>query len=125
VNQAENAQSSVGERGKGLGQARPLGVVTIFVPPAVFDEVKAVFDLPVVANVGLKLGRCDRSRVKAGDEIPAFVEENRTVGRTHFAIDTDGNLAMGKVQTLADILGVVQVDPQPAGFVVKPLFSVT
>jgi hypothetical protein len=53
------------------------------------------------------------------------VEENLTVGRTHFAIDTDGNLAMGKVQTLADILGVVQVDPQPAGFVVKPLFSVT
>jgi hypothetical protein len=125
VNQAENAQSSVGERGKGLGQARPLGVVTIFVPPAVFDEVKAVFDLPVVANVGLKLGRRDRSRVKAGDEITAFVEENLTVGRTHFAIDTDGNLAMGKVQTLADILGVVQVDPQPAGFVVKPLFSVT
>jgi hypothetical protein len=32
---------------------------------------------------------------------------------------------MRKVQTLADILGVVQVDPQPAGFVMEPLFSAT
>jgi hypothetical protein len=99
--------------------------VTILVPPAVFDEVKAVFDLPVVANVGLQFGRRDGSRVEAGHEIPALVGENLTVGRSHFAIDTDGDLAMRKVQTLADILGVVQVDPQPAGFVLEPLFSVT
>jgi hypothetical protein len=32
---------------------------------------------------------------------------------------------MRKVQTLADILGVVQVDPQPPGFVMEPLFSAT
>jgi hypothetical protein len=125
MDEAKNAQSSVGQRGEDFGQARPFGVVTILVPPTVFDEVKAVFDLPVVANVGLQRGRRDRGRVKAGHEITALVGENLTIGRTHFAIDTEGDLTMGKVQTLADILGVIQVDPQPAGFVMEPLFSFT
>jgi hypothetical protein len=125
VDEAKNAQSGVGQRGEYLGQARPLGVVTIFVPPAVFDEVKTVFDLPVVTNVGLKLRCRDRGRIEAGHQIPAFTGDNLTVGRTHFAIDTDGDLAMWKVQTLADVLGVIQVEPQPAGFLMEPLFSVT
>ena len=54
VNEAENAQGSVRQRGERLGQARSLGVMTIFVPPAVFDEVEAVFHLPVISNVGLQ-----------------------------------------------------------------------
>jgi len=99
--------------------------VPILVPPAVFDEVKTVFDLPVAANVGLQLGCRDGSRVDTGHKIPALVGANLTVGRTHFTIDTNDDLAMRKVQTLADILGVVQVDPQPPGFVMEPLFSAT
>ena len=125
VNQAKNAQGSVGERGKDFGQSRPLRVVTIFVPPAVFDEVKTVFDLPVAANFGLQFRCRNKSRVDAGHKIPALAGENLTLGRTHFAIDAKGDLAVRKVQTLADILGVVQVEPQPAGFVMEPLFSVT
>ena len=39
VHEAENAQGSVRQRGEDLGQARPLGVVAVFVPPTVFDEV--------------------------------------------------------------------------------------
>lgn len=97
--------------------------MTILVPPAVFDKVKTVFDLPVAANVGLQLGCRDGTRVEAGHEIPALVGENPTVGRTHFTIDANDDFAMRKVQTLADILGVVQVEPQPPGFVMEPLFS--
>ena len=125
VNQPKNAQGSVGERGKDFGQARSLRVVTILVPPAIFDKVKTVFDLPVAANIGLQFGCRNKSRVDAGREIPALAGENLTMDRTHFAIDANDDPAVRKVQTLADILGVVQVEPQPAGFVMEPLFSVT
>lgn len=99
--------------------------MTILVPPTVFDKVKTVFDLPVAANVGLQLRCRDRSRVDAGHKVPALVGENLAIGRTHFAIDANDDLTMRKVQTLADILGVVQVEPQLAGFVMEPLFSAT
>ena len=125
VNQAKNAQGSVGERGKDFGQAGALRVVTILVPPAVFDKVKTVFDLPMAANIGLQLGCRNKSRVDAGHKIPALAGENLTMSRTHFAIDAKDDLAVRKVQALADILGVVQVEPQPAGFAIEPLFSVT
>lgn len=99
--------------------------MTILVPPAVFDKVKTVFDLPVAANVGLKLGCRDGSGVEAGHKIPALVRENSSIGQTHFTIDANDDLAMRKVQTLADIFGIVQVEPQPPGFVTEPLFSAT
>jgi hypothetical protein len=71
--------------------------VTILVPPAVFDKVKAVLHLPVVANVGLQSGRRDPVWVEAGHTIATFTRENFTTGRTHFAIDTEDDLAMRKV----------------------------
>ena len=67
--------------------------MTILVPPAVFDEVKAVFDLPVAANVGLQLGCRNGSRVDAGDKIPALAGENLAFGRTHFTIDANDDFA--------------------------------
>jgi hypothetical protein len=98
--------------------------VAIFVPPAILDEMQAVFDLPMSTNVRLKLGGCHQLRIEAGYEVPAFVGKNVPCGRAHFTIDADGNLAMRKIQALADIRGIVQVDPKPACFMVEPLFSV-
>ena len=57
---AEDGESGIGQRRERLGQARPLGVVTILVRPAVLDEMKAVFHLPVAANVRLELRRPDQ-----------------------------------------------------------------
>jgi len=125
VKQAKNAQGGVGERGERLGQARPLGVVAIFVPPPVFDEVQAIFHLPVVADVGLEFTRRHRCRVEAGQEIAALVEQQPTIGRMHVVIDAESDAAMRNIQTLADIVGVNQVDPQPAGLAAGPFFSVT
>jgi hypothetical protein len=51
LNQAEDGQSGVGQGRQRLGQTGPLGVVTVFVSPAVFDEMEAVSRLPMVANV--------------------------------------------------------------------------
>lgn len=125
MDQAKNAQRSVGQHGKDLGQARPLGVVVVFIPPAIFDEVQAVLHMPMVANVGLQCGGRDATGVETGREIAAIVRKNLSQGRAYFAIDTKDDLTIRKVQTVADILGVVQVEPQPPGFAISPLFSVT
>lgn len=98
--------------------------MTILVPPAVLNEVQAVFYLPVAANGRLEFRGRHGFGSQAGDEIAAFIGEKLTLGRPHLAIDPDGNAAVGNVQTLPDILGVVQVDPKPASFVMGPLFSV-
>jgi hypothetical protein len=98
--------------------------VTVFVPPAVLDEMQAVFHLPMAANIGMKLGRRDRARIEAAYKIPAFVKQKSTIGQSYFTIGADGDLTVGNVQTLTDILGVVQVDPNPAGIAAAPLFSV-
>jgi len=55
--QAKNRESGIGKAGKHLGQAGALGVVTVLVPPAVLDEVEAVFHLPMAADVGVQLPR--------------------------------------------------------------------
>ncbi len=125
MNQAEDGQSGVRQRGEHLGQTGPLGVVTIFVPPAVFDEMKAVFHLPVAANICLEFGRRDRIGIQAGYEVPTFAGKKLALRASHFAIHTDGDLAAGYVQMFPDMLGVVEVEPKPTRFLTEPLFSVT
>lgn len=125
MEQTKHAQGRVGQRGEDFGQARPFGVVAVLIPPAVFDEVEAVFHLPVAANMGLQAGGRDSARIETGREIAALLRKHLASERTHFTIDADGDLTTGKIQTLADKGGVVQVDPQSAGFPREPLFSVT
>ena len=124
MNEAENAQSGIGQRGKAFGQARTLGIVAILVPPTVLDEMQAVFHLPVVAHIRLKPRGRDRARIETGGEIAAVARKNRAVARPHFAIDAQRDAAFGKVQTLAEIVGRVEVEPKSAGFAITPLFTV-
>ena len=125
LDQTQDGQRGVRQRSECLGQAGTLGVVTIFVPPAVLDEMQAVFHLPVAADVVLQFTRRDRIGIEATDEVSAFAGKNLTAGRAHLAIDTGGDLAAGYVQMLPDMFGVVKVDPKPARFLIEPLFSVT
>ena len=87
--------------------------------------MKAVFHLPVATNIVLEFTRRDRIGIQAGHEIPAFAGKKLALGRAHFAIHADGDLATGYVQMLPDIVGVIEVDPKPARFLIEPLFSVT
>ncbi len=125
VDQAEDGQSGVCQRSERLGQAGPLGIMTIFVPPAVLDEMKAVFHLPVAANIALKFTRRDQIGIQTGHKVPAFAGKKCALHRAHFAINTDTDLTTGYVQMFPDILGVVEVAPKPARFLIEPLFSVT
>lgn len=125
MDEAEDGQGGVGQRGEGLGQAGTPGVVAVFVPPAVFDEVQAVLHLPVTANVLLEIRGRHRPGIQTGHEVPAFAGEKLTVGAAHLAINADGDSAIGNVQMLPDILGVIKAEPKPAGLLIEPLFSVT
>ena len=99
--------------------------MTIFVPPAVLDEMKAVFHLPVASNVVLEFTRRDRIGLQAGDEVPAFAGKESALRAAHLTIDTNADSATGNVQMLPDMLGVVEVEPKPTRFLIQPLFSVT
>lgn len=111
MDEAKHAQRRVRQRREAVGQARSLGVVAVFVPPAILEEAQAVFHLPMTADVGVKLGGTDRAGVAAGDKVPAVVEQHRPIGRAHFAIDAENDLAAGKVQMLTEILGIGKVEP--------------
>ena len=124
MNKAENTQSGIGQRGKAFGQARTLGIVAVLVPPTVLDEMQAVFHLPMVAYIRLKPGGRDRARIETGGKIATVARKNHAVARPHFAIDAQRDAALGKVQTLAEIVRRLEIEPKPAGFAITPLFTV-
>ena len=47
------------------GEARPPGVVAVFVPPPIFQEVGAVFQPPVVADVPQEVRSGNAVRIEA------------------------------------------------------------
>jgi hypothetical protein len=124
MNEAENAQGGIGQRGKAVGQSGALGIVTIFVPPTVFDEMQAIFHLPMVAYSRFKVRGCNRTRIETGGKIAAVARTKDAVARSHFAIDAQREAASGKVQTLAEIIGSVEVEPKSADFAITPSFFV-
>ena len=122
MEKAKHAQGGVGQRRETLCQPGTLGVVTVFVPPAIFDEVQAIFHLPMATNIVVQGRGTDCARIATGDEVPSIVEHDGAIGRSDFMIGAKENLAARKIQGFANILGIVQVEPQPTGFDVSPLF---
>jgi hypothetical protein len=125
VDQAKDGQRGVGQRSERLGQAGPFGVVTIFVPPAVLDEMEAVFHLPVATDGVQQFSRRDRIGIQTGHEVAAFVGKKLVLRRAQFAINTNADLTTGNVQTLSNILSVSEVEPKPTRLLIEPLFPVT
>ncbi len=125
MNQAENCQCRVRQRGERFGQAGSLGVVAILVPPAVFDEVEAVFHFPVTTNVGLEFTGRDGIGIQTAHEVAAFAGKERPFRGTYFAIDTQRDSATRNVQMLPYVVCILEVDPKPPRFLVTPLFSRT
>jgi hypothetical protein len=125
MDEPKHGQGGVSQRREAFGKTGTFGIVTVFIPPTVLDEVQAVFHLPVPTNIGVKSGCRDRAWIEAGHEIAAIVEKKLAGRRTDFPIGAEQYLAVGNVQTLAQIVGIAQVEPEQAGFAATPLFSVT
>jgi hypothetical protein len=67
-------------------QTGPPRVVAVFVPPPIFQEVKAVFQPPMLADVLEQFGRCDMLRIEARNEIASVVRQHFSARRTNQAV---------------------------------------
>lgn len=86
----------------------------VLVPPAVFEKEVAVFDLPVIADMGQQLLGRDLRRIEAGQKVTTIMRYDISIDGQDVAIDVQADPTAGKAQFLADVIGVVQAQPEPA-----------
>ena len=82
-------EGRVVDRREAGGESGPAGVVTIFVPPPILAEMKAVFDAPVVPHVAQNIRSRDAVGIEAGDEVAHVVREKFAGGVADLALDAD------------------------------------
>lgn len=104
---AEDAGGGGGQVREPFGEAGPAGPVTVFIPPTVFEEEDAVFDLPMATNLRQQFVGANILRVDAGQEISRVGQMHGAVLAHDIAIDAQGDLTAGKGQSLANVLGIV------------------
>jgi hypothetical protein len=123
---AEHPQHGGGRAGQlrqPLGNARPTRPVTIFVPPAVFEEEEAVLDLPMGADSRQQFRGADLLGIETGEKVACVGQQNRAILVDYVPINTQRNLRPGKRQGVANVIGVVQIEPELAAIAGGPLFS--
>jgi hypothetical protein len=112
-----------GELGKDFAQAGASGVVPVFVPPTVFEKEQTVFDVPVMPDSFQQLLGADRVGITAVGEVPRVVGNDGAVGGNQIAINAQSDAVVRKAERLANVLGVVQIEPQSAAILKSPFFS--
>ena len=85
--EAMDREGGVVQRCQAGRQAGPSRVVTIFVPPAVLQEVQAVFQSPMLADVLQQFRRGDAIRIEAGNEVTHVMREHDAVAGMNDAVD--------------------------------------
>jgi len=120
---AEGDDGGGGELREPLGDAGAAGPMAVFIPPAIFDEEQAVFNLPMGAHRGQEFARGDTIGIKTGEKITRVGGSHRAVRGDHVPINTQRNLRSGEAQLLTKVTGVVEVEPQSAAIEAAPFFS--
>jgi len=105
-----------------IGDAGTRGPMAILVPPAILDEEEAVLDLPVRADRGQELSGADSFRIEAAQKIARVEKRDRSVLAGYVPINTQENAASGETQGMANVIGVVQVEPQSTAVDGAPFF---
>ena len=111
------------EDGQAVGQPRPTRGMSIFVPPAVFEKEVAVFDLPMIADMRQQLCGRDPRRIEARQKVATVVRDDVAIGGQQIAVDAQPDPAARESQLFADIVRVIQGEPEPAAIRQSPLFS--
>ena len=109
--ESEDHRGGGGEFGEPFREARTFRPVTVFVPPAVFQEEDAVFDFPVTANGGQKFGGRDVAWIEAGNEVASILKNDGAVVARDVAIHSQQDLGVGELQFVPNVCGVIQVQP--------------
>lgn len=81
-------EGGVVDGGQAGREAGPPGVVAVLVPPSILQEVEAVFQPPVVADVPQEVRRGNAIGIEARDEIPHVAREDFAVGGAKLAINS-------------------------------------
>jgi hypothetical protein len=82
-------EGGVVDRRQAGREAGSPGVVAVFVPPAILQEVEAVFHSPMVADMPQQVRRGDLLGIETGDEIPHVVRQDFAVGGANLAINAE------------------------------------
>lgn len=106
---AEHGRGAAIELGEDFAQAWSARGMAVFVPPAIFEKVQRVLDLPMATDIGQQLPSVDGAWVEAGDEVAGVVRNGSAVGGDRVAIDAQREAAAGEAERLADVIGVIQV----------------
>ena len=86
-------------------------MVAVLVPPAVLQEVESVLQPPVIADIPQEVCGGDAVGIEAGDEVPHVVRKNFAVGGANLAIHAQRYAAAAPGEPIADVVGVLEVDP--------------
>ena len=85
--EAVDRQGGVVDGRQAGGEAGPPGAVAILVPPAVLQEVEAVLQPPVIANVPQEVGGGDAVGIETRHEVSHIVREDFAVAGANLAIN--------------------------------------
>ncbi len=88
-------------------ETRPTGVVTVFVPPSVFQEVQTVFDPPVLANMPQEIGCGHLIWIETAYVVACIMQYDFTICRAQLAVDTQTDMTTGHIESLANVFRVV------------------
>lgn len=116
LQKSEDGQGEIRESGKDLAQSGSSQIMTILVPPAVFDEMQTVLDLPMIADKFLQTGSGHLRRIKACDKVSRVMRKSVLRSVEHLAVDTKNDLTIRQVQLLAKVVGIVEVVPELTDF---------
>jgi hypothetical protein len=120
---SKHGGGGTGELGQPFGHARPTRPVTVFIPPAVFEEEEAVLDLPMRADSRQQLRRGDLLWIETGEKVARVGRQHGAIVGNYVPINTQRNSRPGKRQGLANVIGVVQIEPELAVIGGGPFFS--
>lgn len=102
-----DGEGGVVDRRHACRKAWPTGVVAIFVPPAVLQEVQTIFDSPMLANMPQKIGGGYLLGIEAAHIVARVMQHDFAIVSTQFTIHTQTNLATRQIKRLANVICVV------------------
>ena len=88
-------------------EPRPSSVVTVFVPPAIFTEVQAIFDSPVIPDVPENISCRNGLGIETGNEVAFVTEHDLAVICHQLTIDSHHDFTIGQVKCFSDVVSVV------------------
>lgn len=83
------------------------GVMPMFIPPAVFGEMEAIFDPPVVSDVAEKIKGANAIWIETGDEVPRVVKHDFSIVSYQSTIDPHDNFTIWQIERFSNVVGVV------------------